>query len=109
MRGLALFCAGVMENVFLARDSAFLAFLAPDAPFAASGAGASFGQLRWNECLTEVARVRGTGDGGGAGGADDAVLEKARFELDALDAALKRAKDAFDGLASTLGKAADRS
>ncbi|KAH8075207.1 hypothetical protein JL721_1203 [Aureococcus anophagefferens] len=83
VRALALFCAAILENCFLAEDSAWVAFVTPGPFGGGSTAALSFGMLRWNECLAD-AQARG------AGGGDPHAL-KAR-ELDDLDDALRAAR-----------------
>ena len=74
VRALALFCAAILENCFLAEDSAWVAFVTPGPFGGGSTAALSFGMLRWNECLAD-AQARG------AGGGDAHALGKARAEL----------------------------
>ena len=99
VRALALFCAAILENCFLAEDSAWVAFVTPGPFGGGSTAALSFGMLRWNECLAD-AQARG------AGGGDAHALGKARAELDDLDDALRAARGAYDGFAKALGAAA---
>ncbi|KAH8064874.1 hypothetical protein JL722_1762 [Aureococcus anophagefferens] len=84
VRALALFCAAILENCFLAEDSAWVAFVTPGPFGGGSTAALSFGMLRWNECLAD-AQARG------AGGGDAHALGK-RAELDDLDDALRAAR-----------------
>ncbi|KAH8076924.1 hypothetical protein JL720_10222 [Aureococcus anophagefferens] len=98
VRALALFCAAILENCFLAEDSAWVAFVTPGPFGGGSTAALSFGMLRWNECLAD-AQARGAGGG-------DAHARKARAELDDLDDALRAARGAYDGFAKALGAAA---